>query len=110
MFLLVFVWQIRDLYVFVSYAISTVVSLIGLFYLKKSLLRGYSSEPEYPDVQERDEESRKNLFYVWLFAVIAIMVTPLLILLLFPQYWLVILNGIVSGAVISELALYVQGN
>ncbi|MGD8565974.1 MAG: hypothetical protein PVF96_06470 [Candidatus Bathyarchaeota archaeon] len=69
----------------------------------------YSSEPERMEVQESVERGGRSPFYAWLVAVIIIMITPLLLLLFLPQFWLVILNGIVSGAVISEIALYIQG-
>lgn len=109
MFFLVLVWGIWDFYFIASYAISTMVSLVCLYYLKRALLGSYSSEPERMRVQESVERGGRSPFYVWFVAVIIIMITPLLLLLFLPQFWLVILNGIVSGAVISEIALYIQG-
>jgi len=87
--------------------VSTLVSFLCFYYLKLVLLKDLASDiSENVEVFEPvgGSKGRQTLL---LFALILLMLaTPLIILFLIPHLWLVILNGIVSGAAVSELVLY----
>lgn len=87
--------------------VSTLVSFSCFYYLKLVLLKDLASDiSENVEVCEPvgGSKGRQTLL---LFALILLMLaTPLIILFLIPHLWLVILNGIVSGAAVSELVLY----
>lgn len=87
--------------------VSTLVSFLCFYYLKLVLLKDLASDiSENVEVFEPvgGSKGRQTLL---LFALILLMLAmPLIILFLIPHLWLVILNGIVSGAAVSELVLY----
>jgi len=87
--------------------VSTLVSFLCFYYLKLVLLKNLASDiSENVEVHEPvgGSKGRQTLL---LFALILLMLaTPLIILFLIPHLWLIILNGIVSGAAVSELVLY----
>ena len=87
--------------------VSTLVSFLCFYYLKLVLLKDLASDiSENVEVFEPvgGSKGRQTLL---LFALILLtLATPLIVLFLIPHLWLVILNGIVSGAAVSELVLY----
>jgi hypothetical protein len=108
--IIIIAWRIFDFSVIMSYILSTIVSLFIFHQLKVGLLQSSSYNAEQP-VQMRFPLGFGKKHSLLLFTFIAlILATPLIILFIIPHLWLVVLNGMVSGATISELVLYLQKN
>lgn len=105
MFLIGFVWRILDQYSMLSYIVSTLVSFSVFYFLKLALRRSSSSEDAEPDTTIQSPGSLRQTFLL-LVILLSILATPLALLYFFSYLWIVILDGIVSGAVVSDLALY----
>jgi hypothetical protein len=56
--------------------------------------------------QESAEGLGKRQIFLLLAAILLMLMVPLIILFIIPEFWLIILNGIIAGASISELILY----
>lgn len=90
-----------------AYGVSTLVSLLCFYYLKIFLMRGLSSEvEENVEVHESIEDSGRRQPLLLFAVILLLLATPLVILFLIPELWLIILNGIILGASVSELILY----
>jgi len=87
--------------------VSTLVSFLCFYYLKLVLQKNLASDiSENVEVHEPVEGSQRRQTLLLFALILLMLVTPLIILFLIPHLWLIILNGIVSGAAISELVLY----
>lgn len=103
---ILFVWS-WDYLIILTYIISTLVSLLCFYYLKLVLLKNLSSNTmEHTEVREPVERSKGRQTLLLFVVLLLLLATPIIILFLIPGLWLTILNGIVSGASISELILY----
>lgn len=106
-FFLVLVWGIRDYNVMLSYVISTAVSFVGIYFLKLALLRiGSSSTLKPTEAHNSEVGSGRRETVLSIAALLSILATPLIVLFFAPNLWLLVMDGIVSGAVVSDLALY----
>lgn len=109
MFVIGFVWkELLNYEVMLSYIASTSVSFLAFYFMKVTLQKSYSSEDAEPITTTQPPGSmRQNLLLLAI--LLAILATPLVLLFFFYYLWIVILDGIVSGAVMSDLALYFFG-
>ncbi len=103
-------WKILDFSVIVSYILSTFVSLLTFHQLKIQLLKGHPSNLDEPIEMQSPQDVRNRQTLVLFVLVALILATPLIILFLIPNLWLIILDGMVSGATLSELVIYLQRN
>ena len=87
--------------------VSTLVSFLCFYYLKLVLQKNLASDiSENVEVHEPVGGSQGRQTLLLFVLILLMLVTPLIILFLIPHLWLIILNGIVSGAAVSELVLY----
>lgn len=92
--------------IILAYVVSTLVSFLCFYSIKLVLLKGLSSDStEHVAIQEPKGSGKRQAILLFV-AILLMLATPLIILFLYPDLWLVILNGIISGASISELVLY----
>jgi hypothetical protein len=103
-------WQVVDFSAILSYILSTLVTLLLFHQLKVRLLKGNTSHTEEPIEMRFPLDLRKSQTFLLFLVVALVMATPLIILFLVPRLWLVILDGIVSGATLSEIVLYLHRN
>ncbi len=107
MLFIIVAWNILDSSVVLSYILSTIISLLVFHQLKIGLLKSDSSHTETIETDFPPNSGKRNTILLFV-SIVLILVIPLIILLILPRFWLMILNGIVAGATISELLLYIQ--
>ncbi|MDH5483371.1 MAG: hypothetical protein OEY22_10940 [Candidatus Bathyarchaeota archaeon] len=109
MFYIIFDWGIWDYLVILTYVLSVAISFLFFYSIKLALLKSLASDMESIEGQEPNGTFGKKQTFLFFIAILLLLITvPLIILFLIPGLWLIILNGIVAGASISELILYVR--
>lgn len=106
MLYIIFGWGFWDYLIVVTYVLSMLVSLLFFHSLKLVLLKSLSSDMEHVEGEESAEGTGKRQVFLMVFAFLLILTVPLIILYIIPDFWLIILNGVIAGASISELILY----
>jgi hypothetical protein len=108
MIYIIFGWGIWDYLIIITYIVSALISLLFFHSLKLILLKNLSSEMEHVEDEEHVEGTGKKSIFLVVFALLSILIVPIIILYILPDYWLIILNGIIAGASTSELILLFQ--
>lgn len=107
MLIIVLVWRTFDYLVILGYLVSILVSSLGLYFMKVALREVYLSDTFEPvESQQPSSGLMRKQTFLLLVVLLSILATPLIILFFFPRLGLVILNGIVAGAAVSDLLLY----
>ena len=106
MLYIIFGWGFWDYLIVLTYITSLLISLLFFHSLKLILLKRISSDMEDVEGQESAEGLGKRQIFLLLAAILLMLMVPLIILFIIPEFWLIILNGIIAGASISELILY----
>lgn len=106
MLYIIFGWGLWDYLIVLTYITSLLISLLFFHSLKLILLKRISSDMEDVEGQESAEGLGKRQIFLLLAAILLMLMVPLIILFIIPEFWLIILNGIIAGASISELILY----
>jgi hypothetical protein len=104
-FWVVVVWGVWDYPVIIAYLSSLIFSFACFHSLKLALLK---SMPK-TEVEEESYEKRAGRSAFLLFmAILLIVLVPIIILFLFPQLGLLVIDGVAGGAAISNLILHIK--
>lgn len=100
----IIVWCIWDYSVLTAFLSSLIFSFICFHSLKLALMK-HTPKTEVED--ESEKPTRKNALLVFI-AILLIIMIPIVVLFLIPRLGLLVMDGIICGASMSNIVLYIK--
>lgn len=102
---IIIVWCIWDSSVLIAFFSSLIFSFICFHSLKLALLKNVPKTEM--EEESLEEHTRKSALLVFI-AILLIIMVPIVVLFLIPRLGLLVMDGIIGGASMSNLVLHVK--